>query len=71
MVPANALLRIFWPSDVPRNKSQGILVGWRNSPLDVFVVAMLQDVEVRQLRNYSSVRSLTQLRRGRLTVLFE
>lgn len=51
MVLANGLLRIFWPSDIPRNKSQGIIVGWRNSPLDVFVVAMLKDVEVKPLQN--------------------
>ena len=50
MVPANGLLRIFWPSDVPRDKSQGTLIGWRNTPWDVFVVAVLQDVEVRLLQ---------------------
>ena len=52
MVPANGLLRIFWPSDIPRNKSQGTIVGWRNTPSDVFVVAVLQDVEVRPRQNY-------------------
>ena len=51
MVPANGLLRILWPSNIPRNKSQGTLIGWRNSPLDVFVVAMLQDVEVKSVQN--------------------
>lgn len=71
MVPANGLLRIFWPSNIPRNKSQGTLIGWRNSPLDVFVVAMLQDVEVKSLQSYSVEGSLTQRRRGRLRVLFE
>ena len=50
MVLASGLLRIFWPSDLPRNKSQGTLVGWRNASWDVFVVAVLQDVEVRSLQ---------------------
>lgn len=71
MVPANGLLRIFWPSDIPRNKSQGTLIGWRNSPLDVFVVAVLRDVEVKPLQDYSLEGSLTQCRRGRLRMLFE
>ena len=70
MVQANGLLRIFWPSDLPRNKSQGTIIGWRNTALDVFVVAMLQDVEVRPLHSYTLKGSLTQLRRGRLRALF-
>ena len=59
MVQANGLLRIFWPSDLPRNKSQGIIIGWRNAALDVFVVAMLQDVEVTPLHSYTIEGSLT------------
>ena len=59
MVLANGLLRIFWPSNISRNKSQGTLIGWRNSPLDVFVVAMLQDVEVKSLQSYSVEGLLT------------
>ena len=47
MVAANGLLRIFWPSDIPKNKEQGTIIGWRNSALDIFVVGVLQDVEVR------------------------
>ena len=70
MVQANGLLRIFWPSDLPRNKSQGTVIGWRNAALDVFVVALLQDVEVRPLHSYTFQDSLTQLRRGRLRALF-
>lgn len=46
MVAANALLRIFWPSDAPRSKNQGTIVGWRNSELDIFVISILEDVEV-------------------------
>lgn len=46
MVAANALLRIFWPSDAPRSKNQGTIVGWRNSELDIFVISILEGVEV-------------------------
>lgn len=46
MVANNGLMRIFWPSDAPIGDSPGVLVGWRNSELDVFVVSILQDVEV-------------------------
>lgn len=47
MVAANGLLRIFWPSDAPRNKEQGTIIGWRNSPFDIFVVSILENVEVK------------------------
>ena len=43
----NVLMRIFWPSDAPTGPSSGVLVGFRNSELDVFVVSVLQEVEVR------------------------
>jgi phosphatidylinositol glycan class Q protein len=46
MVTNNDLMRVFWPSDAPKEPSPGVLVGWRNSGLDVFVVSVLQDVEV-------------------------
>lgn len=48
MVAANGLLRIFWPSDAPRSKNQGTIVGWRNSELDIFVISILEDVEVER-----------------------
>ena len=47
MVATKALLRIFWPSDITSQRDeQGILIGWRNAPLDVFVVTVVHDVEV-------------------------
>lgn len=52
MVTANGLLRIFWPSDSPRSKVGGTILGWRNSDLDIFVVSILQDVEVGQFERY-------------------
>ena len=39
-------MRIFWPSDAPRDDIPGVLVGWRNSEQDVLVVGVLQGVEV-------------------------
>ena len=45
----DGLMRIFWPLDLPRTHSSGIIVGWRNSGLDVFVVAILEDVEVSDI----------------------
>lgn len=47
MVTHNGLMRVFWPSDAPTAKIPGVLVGFRNSELDVFVVGILQEVEVR------------------------
>lgn len=46
MVTNNGLMRIFWPLDAPRTESSGTIVGWKNSDLDFFVIAILEDVEV-------------------------
>lgn len=42
----DGLMRIFWPLDIPKSDAPGVIVGWRNSGLDVFVVAILEDVDV-------------------------
>jgi phosphatidylinositol glycan class Q protein len=42
-------MRVFWPSDAPRDSLSGVLVGFCNSESDVFVVGILQEVEVRVL----------------------
>jgi len=47
MVTHNGLMRVFWPSDAPRSSLPGVLVGFRNSDTDVFVVGVLEGVEVR------------------------
>ena len=47
MVAANGLLRIFWPSDAITGTLTGVIIGWRNSPLDISVVAILQGADVR------------------------
>lgn len=46
----DGLMRVFWPVDLPRSDHRGVVVGWRNSALDVFVLAILEEVEVRALR---------------------
>lgn len=46
MVSHNGLLRIFWPSDAPRGREEGTILGWRNSNLDIFVVSILRDIAV-------------------------
>ena len=47
MVTTKGLLRIFWPSDIVSQRGeQGVLIGWRNAPLDIFVVTVVHDVEV-------------------------
>jgi len=46
MPEQDGLMRIFWPVDIQRTDASGIIVGWRNSGLDVFVVSILEDVDV-------------------------
>jgi phosphatidylinositol glycan class Q protein len=46
MIIGDGLLRVFWPNDIPRSSSPGVIIGWRNSDLDLFVVTVLEDVEV-------------------------
>jgi phosphatidylinositol glycan class Q protein len=41
------LMRVFWPSDAPTSSLPGVLVGFQNSESDLFVVGILQEVEVR------------------------
>lgn len=46
-MPENdGLMRVFWPADLPRSDHKGVVVGWRNSALDVFVLTILEAVEV-------------------------
>lgn len=54
MVTNDGLMRIFWPSDAIVGCSSGVLVGFRNSELDVIVVSVLQDVEVHA--TFKSIR---------------
>ncbi len=60
----DGLMRIFWPLDIPRTVSQGVIVGWRNSELDFLVVAILEDVEVGSKKYINFCHTLTPTRRG-------
>ncbi|CAG8033310.1 unnamed protein product [Penicillium olsonii] len=51
MLMSDGLLRVFWPYDLPRSSSPGVIVGWRNSELDLFVLTVLEDVEPRNVDN--------------------
>lgn len=46
MIMSDGLLRVFWPYDLLRSTAPGVIVGWRNSELDLFVLTVLEDVEV-------------------------
>lgn len=54
----HGLMRIFWPSSAPREPLPGVLVGWRNSDLDVLVVGILQGVEARSVEHALRMRTL-------------
>ncbi|KAG8161972.1 hypothetical protein KVR01_007737 [Diaporthe batatas] len=56
----DGLMRIFWPNDIPRSDLPGVVVGWRNSALDVFVVAILEAVDARMVEG--ALKSLTLFR---------
>ncbi|KAK3677436.1 pig-Q [Recurvomyces mirabilis] len=51
-------MRVFWPSDAPTDDVPGVLVGWRNSELDVVVVGVLQGVDARNVEQALRVQSL-------------
>jgi len=40
-------MRVFWPIDVFNTSKAGVIIGWRNGDLDVLVVTVLEEVEVR------------------------
>lgn len=46
MIAPNGLMRIFWPTDIARSEKPGVIIGWRNSDLDMVVVTILFEVEV-------------------------
>lgn len=46
MIEHDGLMRVFWPTDIRKSNRPGVVVGWRNSTLDVFVIAILDDVDV-------------------------
>ena len=69
MVTSNGLLRIFWPNGLPRTTTPGVIVGWRNSDYDLFVVTILEDVEVGQSYRSDPNQSKYHCRFGMLKML--
>ncbi|KAI1385949.1 Gpi1-domain-containing protein [Hypoxylon trugodes] len=47
----DGLMRVFWPIDISPSDVPGVIVGWRNSNLDVVVVAILDHVDPRSAEN--------------------
>ncbi|KAI1325391.1 n-acetylglucosaminyl transferase component GPI1 [Xylariaceae sp. FL0255] len=47
----DGLMRVFWPLDIIPSHLPGVIVGWRNSALDVVVVAVLEHVDPRSVEN--------------------
>ncbi|KAK7527950.1 N-acetylglucosaminyl transferase component Gpi1 [Phyllosticta citriasiana] len=58
MVTNNGLMRVFWPSDASSGASAGVLLGWRNSDADFFVITVMRDVEPRAVENALGVGTL-------------
>ncbi|CAK3962958.1 N-acetylglucosaminyl-phosphatidylinositol biosynthetic gpi1 [Lecanosticta acicola] len=54
----HGLMRVFWPSDAPRDNIPSVLIGWRNSTLDVLIVGVLQGVDVRSVEYALRMRTL-------------
>ncbi|OAG36369.1 hypothetical protein AYO21_09448 [Fonsecaea monophora] len=48
---SDGMLRVFWPSSLTRTTTPGVIVGWRNSEYDLFVITVLEDVEVRSVES--------------------
>ncbi|KAH8697055.1 N-acetylglucosaminyl transferase component Gpi1 [Talaromyces proteolyticus] len=51
MIIGDGLLRVFWPNDLPRSSEPGVIVGWRNSDYDLFVITVLEHVEYKNVEN--------------------
>ncbi|KAL9116054.1 MAG: hypothetical protein Q9227_000422 [Pyrenula ochraceoflavens] len=58
MVVHDGLLRIFWPNDIRRSATPGVMVGWKNSDLDLFVVTVLEEIDPRSVDNALRVGTL-------------
>ena len=54
----HGLMRVFWPADAPTDEIPGVIVGWRNSERDVFVVGVLLGVDARSVEYALRVQSL-------------
>ncbi|KAI1352066.1 N-acetylglucosaminyl transferase component [Xylaria sp. FL0043] len=67
----DGLMRVFWPSDIVTTDVPGVLVGWRNSDLDVVVVAVLDHVDPKSVENALKTGILLRNARHSIARLFE
>ncbi|KAI1192923.1 N-acetylglucosaminyl transferase component [Nemania serpens] len=67
----DGLMRVFWPSDIVTSDLPGVLVGWRNSDLDVVVVAVLDHVDPRSVENALKTGVLMRNARHPVARVFE
>ncbi|TQS37872.1 hypothetical protein Golomagni_01639 [Golovinomyces magnicellulatus] len=67
----DGLLRIFWPLDLSNSYSPGILVGWRNSGLDLFVVSILEGLDIGGVYDSLKVGALVRNVSHPLSRIFE
>lgn len=58
MIQHDGLMRIFWPADASRYHLPGVLVGFKNSDTDIFVVGVLREVELIHVQNALLVGTL-------------
>lgn len=47
MITNGGLLRVFWPNGLSGTTTSGVMVGWRNSETDIFIITILEEAEVR------------------------
>ncbi len=52
------LLRVFWPKNLTKSATPGVIVGWQNSEFDLFVITVLEDVEIRSVESALRMGSL-------------
>ncbi|KAI0550972.1 N-acetylglucosaminyl transferase component [Xylaria curta] len=67
----DGLMRVFWPSDIATSDLPGVLVGWRNSDLDVVIVAILDHVDPRSVENALKTGILLRNARHPVARIFE
>ncbi|PHH52785.1 N-acetylglucosaminyl-phosphatidylinositol biosynthetic protein gpi1 [Ceratocystis fimbriata CBS 114723] len=67
----DGLMRIFWPADIPRSSFPGVIVGWKNSERDMFVVAILDVPDPRAVESHFRSNSLFRYAPHSVSRLFE
>ncbi|KAF7508586.1 hypothetical protein GJ744_009135 [Endocarpon pusillum] len=58
MIANDGLLRVFWPNGLSGTTAPGVMVGWRNSETDIFIVTILEEAEVRNVETALRMGSL-------------